>query len=287
MELSIIIPCYNEEGAVATTLKEIQAKVNLDALSRIICIDDGSTDNTRMEIEKVAARNSAVKLVCHATNRGYGASLKTGIRHAQSELVIIIDADGTYPIDNIKDLLKYAETADMVVGARTGTDVIYSRLRRIPKIFLKHYASWLSNYPIPDINSGLRIFRRSKALQFVKILPDGFSFTTTITLAMLINGDTVKYVPIGYRPRIGQSKIRPIRDTINFIQLIVRTGVYFAPLRVFMPLVTLLSAVFLASLTYDIFWLDDITDKTLIFMFASMNTLIFALLADMIDKRSP
>ncbi|MCI5135252.1 MAG: glycosyltransferase family 2 protein [Candidatus Electrothrix sp. AW2] len=286
MDISIIIPCYNEEGAVTTTLKEIQNNVKMDTLSQIICVDDGSTDNTRMEIEKAAAQNPAIKLVCHEKNRGYGASLKTGIRHTTSDLVIITDADGTYPFDNIKDLLEHAGTADMVVGARTGADVVYSHVRRIPKVFLKHYASWLSNYSIPDINSGFRIFRRSKALEFIKILPDGFSFTTTITLAMLINGYTVKFVPIGYRPRIGHSKIRPIRDTINFVQLIVRTGIYFAPLRVFMPLVVFLTSVFLVSLGYDIIWLNDITDKTLIFMFASMNTLIFALLADMIDKRS-
>jgi hypothetical protein len=135
------------------------------------------------------------------------------------------------------------------------------------------------------MNSGLRVFRREVAQRFLGILPDGFSFTTTITLAMLTNSYAVNYVPIDYSERIGRSKIRPIRDTLNFVQLIARTGVYFAPLRVFLPIASLLGVACVASAAYDVLVLDNLTDKTVLLALFAMNTAMFAALADMIDKR--
>ncbi|MBI4721255.1 MAG: glycosyltransferase family 2 protein, partial [Chitinivibrionia bacterium] len=198
----------------------------------------------------------------------------------------IIDADGTYPYDRLPDLIERARHADMVVGARTGENVTYSFVRRIPKLFLKSYMSWLAGQPIPDMNSGLRVFRKSAAERFFKILPDTFSFTTTITLAMMSNRYDVQFVPIDYMSRTGKSKIRPIHDTIRFAQLILRTGMYFAPLRVLLPVTGILFLGFIASICYDIFVLRNLTDKSVIMFMFTMNTAIFALLADMIDKRS-
>jgi len=282
---SVIVPCYNEAAAILDTIMVLKDSLKNFESYELILVDDGSSDGTRELIHQAASSDSRIKSLYHTSNRGYGAALKTGIRQSLSELIVITDADGTYPNDRIGDLLDAANHADMVVGARTGENVIYPLIRKIPKVFLRAYASWLSGQEIPDINSGLRVFRRPIAERFLSILPDGFSFTTTITLAMLTNFYDVRYIPISYSPRIGKSKIKPIRDTIRFIQLIIRTGTYFAPLRVFGPLVVLLFCAFLASLSYDIFILGNIADKTIIFLMFSLNTGMFALLADAIHMK--
>lgn len=261
---------------------------HLQGISRyeILAVNDGSTDGTGAILEKCAENHPHLRIVHHDRNQGYGAALKTGIRRSAGDFIAIIDADGTYPYDRLPDLFERAQTADMVVGARTGENVTYSFIRKIPKVFLKSYMSWLAGRNIPDMNSGLRIFRRSSAERFLKILPDSFSFTTTITLAMLRNRYDVQFVPIDYMSRKGQSKIRPIHDTIRFAQLIMRTGMYFAPLRVLLPIAGFLFLGFCASICYDVFVLRNLTDKSVMLLMFSMNTAIFALLADMIDKRS-
>ena len=149
--------------------------------------------------------------------------------------------------------MQLARQADMVVGARVGADVVYPLIRKIPKAFLRIYASWLSGREIPDLNSGLRVMRRSVVQRFLRVLPDTFSFTTTITIALHTNGYEVRYIPIGYAARVGKSKIRPIRDTLNFINLIVRTGTYFAPMRVFFPVSVLLFLGSIGSALFDVF----------------------------------
>ena len=186
----------------------------------------------------------------------------------------------------IGELIEQLHDNDMVVGSRSGNDVKYSKLRAIPKYFLRLYASWVVGRRIPDLNSGMRAFRKDLAERFLNILPDGFSFTTTITIAFLTRRYRVTYVPISYSHRIGKSKIQPVRDTLRFMQLIVRTGMYFAPLRVFMPIIVILITSFLSCLAYDIYVLNNLTDKTVLLMTFTMSTTFFALLADMIDKRS-
>jgi glycosyltransferase involved in cell wall biosynthesis len=284
--VSVIVPCYNEERAAAQTLEQLECALATVGRYELIFVDDGSTDGTAARLQEARAGRSSVRVIRHARNRGYGAALKTGLRAARSELVAITDADGTYPNDRLPDLIRAAAASDMVVGARTGKNVSYPFIRRVPKAFLRAYASWIAGQPIPDINSGLRVFRRELALKFLGILPDGFSFTTTITVAMLTNSYAVEYVPIDYAERIGRSKIRPIRDTLNFFHLIARTGIYFAPLRVFLPIATLLGLGFVASAIYDVFVLGNLTDKTVILLMFTMNTGMFAALADMIDKRT-
>ena len=176
--------------------------------------------------------------------------------------------------------------AEMAVGVRDPAEPHYPALRRLPKAILGRWVSWLVGRRVPDINSGLRVFRRAVAARYLGLLPDGFSFTTTLTLAMLRSGYRVRWVPIATAPRRGRSKIRPVRDTLAFVQLILRTGIYFAPLRMLAPVITALGAAFLVSAGYDVLVLDDVTDKTLILFMFMANTFLFALLADMIDKRS-
>lgn len=283
---SILVPCYNEELSIVDTVRRLRANLQFNEPYELIVVNDGSTDASAERLRELAAEDPDLVVVSHERNRGYGASLKTGIRQAASDLIVITDADGTYPIDRIGEMLSLADRHDMVVGSRNGDNVSYSWLRRIPKVFLRRYASWLAGRNIPDINSGFRVFRRDLAERFLHILPDGFSFTTTITLAMLTNRYRVYYLPISYSARVGRSKIQPVRDTLRFVQLIIRTGMYFAPLRVFSPIILLLSLAFAGSLVYDVLALGDLTDKTVILLMFAMNTTFFALLADMIDKRS-
>ena len=229
--VSIIVPVYNEEGAIAATLTAIDATMREAGRPfEVLVVDDGSTDATARVLAE-----TGVAVVRHRANRGYGAALKTGIRATSHPLIAILDADGTYPIARLPELVALADEADMVVGARTGGSVHVPALRRPVKWLLTRVANLLSGHRIPDLNSGMRVFRREVALRFFGLYPDGFSFTSTITLASHINGYRVEYVPIDYYRRTGASSIRPIRDTLNFFLLIVRMVVTFRPLNVFLP----------------------------------------------------
>lgn len=283
---SIIVPCYNEEDAAEQTLEEL-ARLDPEGLPyEIIMVNDGSYDRTGEILTAAASKYPSVQIAEHQTNRGYGAALKTGIRRAQSNLIVITDADGTYPNHRIPEFVAKCEQQDMVVGARVGGNVSYSRLRAFPKFFLRMWMSWIAGQRIPDINSGLRVFRKDVAESFFGILPDSFSFTVTITLAMLTNYRRVLFLPISYNERIGRSKIKPVQDSLRFVLLILRTGTYFAPLRLFFPLVITLLIGALASLLYDVVILNDLTDTTLLLFLFALNSGMFALIADMIDKRS-
>ena len=280
---SLVLPVYNEEQGILATLDHLQKTLMASGCKyEIVAVNDGSTDGT----DEILSYCDDIRVIKHNKNRGYGAALKTGIRHAKYPLIVITDADGTYPNERIPELVALATQADMVVGSRTGAKVRYPLIRRIPKWFLIHFAEWVTMQHIPDLNSGLRVFRKSVVARFLNILPDTFSFTTTITVAMLTNNYVVHYEPIDFHHRLGKSKIKPIRDTLRFIQLILRTGVYFAPLRVFLPVATVFFIGFLITLSQDVFIRHDLTERTLILLVSSTQLGMFALLADMIDKRS-
>jgi glycosyltransferase involved in cell wall biosynthesis len=284
-KFSVVIPCYNEMGSIAETIRRVRCALPAGAACQIIVVNDGSTDETKRILDEMLPADD-LHIFDHNRNRGYGAALKSGIRAAQTEFIAITDADGTYPNERLPELVALCADYDMVVGARVGEDVTYSRLRSIPKFFLRRWMSWIARQDIPDINSGMRVFRKSVVEKFFCILPDSFSFTVTITLAMLTNFHPVLYVPIAYKKRLGKSKIKPIRDTLRFIMLILRTGVYFAPVRFFGPVTVVLGLGAAARLLYDIFLLDDITDTTVLLVLFTLNTGMLTLLADMIDKRA-
>ena len=292
MKTSIIIPCYNEKHAIRDTIEWILSVIRDSKLKNveIIAVNDGSTDGSEQVLNALAKEHHSGDLlvVHHRRNQGYGAALKTGIRRSQSDYICITDADGTYPNDRIPDLIEQisSKDLDMVVGARIGPKVEYSKIRSIPKMILVPWVSFLCGTDVPDMNSGLRIFKRDRSLDFLKLLPDGFSFTTTITICLLRNRYAVEFTPISYARRIGKSHIKPIQDTLRFTQLILRTGMYFAPLRLLSPLIVALATLFSISSLYDLTILNNLTDKTVLLGFASLNVFMFALLADMIDKRS-
>lgn len=288
--LSIIVPAYNEEGGIAGVLSQLQLlRESLSAASwqvEVIIVDDGSADGTAAVVEQ----HADIVLLRHRVNRGYGAALKTGIRHASGEWICITDADGTYPNERIPDLIAQAEEVgcDMAVGARIGRQVAIPLIRRPAKWAIRQLAAFVAGEPIPDLNSGLRLFRRSAALRFFGILPDGFSFTTTITLGMLTNGYLVEYVPINYHARVGSSKIRPIQDTLNFVQLVLRIALYFKPLKVFVPIsgVMLLFALFWAVFSKVV--LGQLADvSTLVIAMTAVQVLMIGMLAELINQRVP
>lgn len=285
--VSVIVPAYNEEQGICSVLEQLcQVIGGGGLLYEIIVVDDGSQDATA----KVAERYEGVSVLRHRRNRGYGAALKTGIRHAQYELICITDADGSYPNERIPDLVtRLAKDGyDMVVGARVGKHVAIPLIRRPAKWAIGRLANFVAGESIPDLNSGLRVFRRSVALRLFNMLPDGFSFTATITLAMLTNGYLVDYVPINYYARIGRSKIRPIQDTLNFVQLVLRIALYFAPLKVFLPFSGFLLLLALAWALFSKFVLGELADvSTLVIVMTGIQVAVIGMLAELINRRLP
>ncbi|HQE93627.1 MAG TPA: glycosyltransferase family 2 protein [Anaerolineae bacterium] len=283
MKISIIIPAYNEVAGIQQCITDLVAEMeSLDYQYEIIVVDDGSSDCTAEAI-----RDESVQILRHSQNRGYGAALKTGLKYATGELIAITDADGTYAASNIPRLLDLLVQGqyDMVVGARTGEDVNIPWVRRPLKWLLTMFASLLVGMRIPDLNSGQRVFCRDAALEFFHLYPNGFSFTSTITLAMLTNDYYVFFQPINYLPRIGRSKIKPIQDTISFFLLVIRIVVYFKPLKVFLPLSLFLFGLALAVLLGSYFWMDRVMDiTTVIIAMAAVQIAATGLLADVITK---
>lgn len=284
--VSIVIPACNEERAIADVLDYLAGvTAGLGRACEIIVVDDGSTDRTAERVD-----TGRFRLVRHARNRGYGAAIKSGVRAARHDVIVITDADGTYPCDAIPGLLARLEQCEMAVAARTGANVAIPALRRPAKWVLTRLANYLTGHRIPDLNSGQRAIRRELFERYARYYPDGFSLTTTITLAALTNGHAVDYMPIDYHARIGSSKIRPIYDTLNFIQLIVRTVLYFEPLKVFVPasLALILSALLVGgvSLTMQILGHGRFMDVTTLLLFVTgLQLFAIGALADLITKR--
>ena len=283
MQVSVIIPAYNEEEGIKASLDGLQEKLrDIPYSYEVIVVDDGSVDRTAEILQECD-----VRLLRHPCNMGYGAALKTGIREAGGEVIVIIDADGTYPAEKIPVMLDlmYAEHYDMVVGARIGKNVNIPLARRPAKWLITRFASYLAGVKIPDLNSGLRVFRKEVALKFFNLFPNGFSFTTTITLVTLSNGYKVWFEPIDYLPRSGKSKIKPLQDTLNFIILILRTILYFQPLRVFGLLSLVLFALALFVLLGSYFFLHQVMDiATVVIAMSAMQVAAIGLLADLISR---
>lgn len=285
--LTVLIPVYNEERAIGQVADELTAQArNLERAVQVLVIDDGSSDQTAARAEAV----DGIRVLAHHGNRGYGAALKTGVQHAEHDLVLILDGDGTYSPADLQSLLDtYVRgEADMVIGARVGSEASIPWLRRPAKWAINRLASYVAGERIPDVNSGMRIFPVSLAKQFMPLLPDGFSFTTTLTLAFLTHGYLVDYVTIEYAERKGRSKIRPIADTLGFIQLIMRLALFFAPLKVFLPLATGLLALAAAWAAATWYLFGRMADaSTAVIAMASVQVAVLGLLAELINARLP
>tara|TARA_R110002126_G_scaffold65642_3_gene167398 strand:- start:4720 stop:5625 length:906 start_codon:yes stop_codon:yes gene_type:complete len=287
--VTLVVPAFDEELGIDGVVRRLAA-LDVGAPYELLVVNDGSSDSTAAKLKVLEAEFDVLRVITHHTNRGYGAALKTGVIAAAHQTIVITDADGTYPEDRIRELLSHVDDgADMAVGARIGPEVNIPMIRRPAKNVLRWLASYLAGRPIPDLNSGLRAIRRDLVLRYLPIIPDGFSFTTTISLAALTNGHHVEYVAIDYATRSGRSKIRPIRDTLGFAGLIVRTVLYFRPLKIFYPLFGILSLMLGISLYWDIFRVEDapnLGDKTVVLFLAAVQVVSLGLVADLIDKKS-
>jgi glycosyltransferase involved in cell wall biosynthesis len=276
--VSVVMPAYNEEHGIGPQIERLRTVMQGCAREfEIIVVDDGSTDSTAAE-----ARKHDVRLVLQGRNRGYGSSLKAGIAVAAHDWIVIIDADGTYPAESIPALLEHGDANDMVVGARVGEDVNIPWQRRPAKWILAKLASYLAEQEIPDMNSGLRLMKRPLVEKYEHLLPSGFSFTTTITLALLCNDYLVKYVPISYAKRVGSSKIRP-GHAYQFLLLILRTVMYFNPLRIFLPLGAVFFLYGVAKLIYDIF-LKNVSESAILGILSAFLLWGIGLLGDQISR---
>lgn len=285
-KISIVVPVFNEEEGLEKTIHQLTELLATTELNfDLIFVNDGSTDNSLNILEKQT--DPSIKICHHKNNIGYGAALKTGISNSDAPYICITDADGTYPNHEIIRLAKYLDQDfAMIVGSRTGEHVKIPFIRKFPKWILNKLANYLSGFKIPDLNSGLRIMKKSEIIKFLNILPDGFSFTTTITLAMLTNNLPVHYVPINYFSRKGKSKIRPVYDTLNFFQLIIRTCLYFQPLKVFVPFSLFLVIFAFIVLFSSLIFLGKVMDVTFgVILMSAVIVLAIGMLADLIDKR--
>ena len=278
--VSVVIPAFNEEMGVGPVVREILALLADTGIpGEVIVVDDGSKDNTAE-----AAAAAGARVVRHRSNRGYGSALKTGITFAKNPVIAITDADGTYPAHVLPVLLAELRQADMVVGARIGKKVNIPWVRRPAKWVLNKLANYVTGARIPDLNSGMRVFRRDIAMQYFPILPDQFSFTTTITLAMQCDKYAITYIPIDYHHRTGRSKIVPW-DAGSFAILILRTAMLFRPLRVFVPLVLLCLTYGILKMTVDMIRDPNISASALLAFVSALLILLIGMLGDAIATR--
>lgn len=231
--ISVVIPAYNEENSIEQTVVEVRDSlrtINLESFE-IIVVNDCSSDGTQKVLDGI----SGITVIHHPQNMGYGRSLKDGIRAAKSEYIVITDADGTYPNERIPLLYEEIRSGfDMVVGARQGGHYRESFIKFLLRRILKFLVEFTSGRDIPDINSGLRIFRRKDILKFFPNLCNTFSFTTSATLAYMMTGKCVKYVPINYEKRIGKTKVKLFKDSLRTLQFILEAILFYNPLKIFL-----------------------------------------------------
>ena len=224
---TVLIPAYNEGDRIATLVRDLDA---VGPWHEILVVDDGSSDETAERAGAAGAR-----VVCHPYNKGNGAAVKTGIRHATGEFVLIIDGDGQHRPEDAPGLVAKLDEHELVVGARSAATQA-TLGRRLGNRILNVLASYLTQHPIPDLTSGFRTARRAHLVEFLYLLPNGFSTPTTTTLAFIKAGYSIAFVPIAARARSGRSKIRFVRDGFKFFLILLRVVTIYSPLRIFVPL---------------------------------------------------
>ncbi|NES85219.1 MAG: glycosyltransferase [Moorea sp. SIO2B7] len=276
--LSVVIPAYNEETAIGSVVEGmIQMLQATGGEFEVIVVDDCSRDRTA----EIAAKHGA-KVLHHGRNRGYGASLKTGMRKAKYGLIGMADADGQHDAEQLASLLVALGDADVAIGARYNSHI--PLVRKPGKLILKWVANWVTGWKIPDLNSGLRVMRREAILDCIHLAPDGFSFSTTTTIALIDAGQLIQWVPIQINKRSGRpSSVRIVRDGLKTILLIIRIVVLFAPLRVFLPVSGLLFMIGFVSAAIGFIQYQNIGDKDVIMILTSIIIFFYGILADQLS----
>jgi len=284
-KLSVILPAYNERAAIRRVLEEVVEVLSGESVCyEVLVVDDASTDGTAACAEEFASScwQCPIRVIRCSERRGAGAARKVGIRQARGEIVVMLDADGTYPAQSIPELLAHFPAYDQVNGARTSEQGTLRWLRRPAKWFIRKLACYLTGHEIPDLNTGLKAFRREEMLRWLWVVPDGFSCVTTMTLAFLANGYAVKYVPTPYRPRIGQSKFHPIKDTLSYLGTVLRMVLYFRPLKVFLPLSGFMIAAGMIKSALSFALTGSMQESDIVVMVAGFMTCMLGLLAEVI-----
>ena len=295
LDVTIVLPCYNEEDHVLLELERITKAMDTSGFSyELVVIDDKSTDNTLAVLEEALPQYPNMRLVPFQRNGGSGTVRRIGTANAHGGIVVWTDADMTYPNDRIPELVQYLldrPHVDQVVGARTSEQGTYKLLRVPAKWTIRKVAETLAGTKIPDLNSGLRAFRRDVSLPYLRLLPPGFSCVTTITLAFLSNQHSVEYLPIDYAKRAGTSKFHFVRDAYRYILQVLRMIMYFNPIKVLMPLALTLLVVGVLKAVFDIVryaitegsWLYISTNAVLL-VITGLIIAAVALLADLIVR---
>ena len=274
-KISIILPAYNEEHAIGTVIKEIREVMRNDY--EIIVVDDGSTDNTRAVAQKAGAR-----VIRHPYTFGNGAAVKTGMRNATGDIFLLMDADGQHDPQYMPQLLERMKDYDMAVAARTKWHDAPLH-RRLANIVYNVFASYLANARILDLTSGFRAVRADIARKFVYLLPNTFSYPSTLTMALFKTGRSVAYVPVRLKPRIGKSKINLIADGIRFLLIITKIATLFSPMRIFFPTSVACSAIGIGHAAFKILIRHDkYTGFSILFVTTGIMVFLMGLIAEQI-----
>jgi len=284
LDVTVVLPVYNEAGHVLAEIDRISAALDASPYSyEIVVVDDGSSDGSTEQLAGI----EGIRLIRFSRNRGSGSARRAGTKAARGRVVVWTDADMSYPNERIPELVKELDGYDQVVGARTSEQGTRKALRVPAKWFIRKLASYLVETDIPDLNSGLRAFRADVARQYLHLLPAGFSCVTTITMAFLGNGYSVKYVDIDYAPRAGTSKFHWWKDTRRYLTQVVRLSLSYDPLRIFLPASLALGVLAAGKFVYD--WVAKdfhVTTNTLVLLFAAFQLAVVGLLADLIVRLS-
>jgi glycosyltransferase involved in cell wall biosynthesis len=280
--VTVVIPARNEAASVGQVVSGARAVLDAYPEARVIVVDDGSSDATAARAAEAGAEVLTVR-----TRHGYGAAVKRGLLAATSPVIVLLDADETYPVEAIPPLVEAVIAgADQAVGSRVLPGANVPAVRRPVKWAIRRLASLLAGARIPDLNSGMRAFRRDRILPLLRFFPDGFSFSTTLTMVALFERWDVAWVPIPYRRRAGRSKFRPVRDTLRLILALLRAVVHFDPLRLFLPLAIGLLALAAMTIVWNVVVEVSLTDSAVLLALSGLEIFVLGLLAELIVRRT-
>lgn len=272
--VSIVVPAFNEEAVIGQVVRALKSRF---PHCEIIVVNDGSNDCTADK-----ASVSGALVISHDHNRGYGASLKTGTRAATRDYVLFCDGDGQHSVEDVRRLIKECDDYDLVVGARN-SDSHQPFLRRPGKFIMKKFGELLAGTKIPDLNSGLRIFKRDTLMRYLHLMPDGFSFSTTSTFAIMKSNRKYKYIPIKVKKRAGKSTVNQLKHGPQALLLILRLAVLFEPLKVFLAVSGILAILSIVSFAIDLYSTGGIADITVLLSIATIIIFMSGLLCDQVS----
>ena len=275
-KISIVLPAKNEAGAIQQTVKAIK---QLNRVDEIIVVNDGSTDDTAQIAEQAGA-----KVISHPYSKGNGAAIKTGARNATGDIIIFMDADGQHDANDIFKLIERIEKGyDLVVGARQkGSQASIGR--GIANKLYNNLATYMSDHPVEDLTSGFRAVRAEKFREFIYLLPNGFSYPTTSTMAFFRAGYSVTYVPIHAAKRIGKSHIHPIKDSVRFFLIIFKIATLYSPLKMFLPFSVLLFILGTGWYGYTLYEYQRFTNMSALLYTGSIMIFLMGLISEQITS---